>query len=101
MLPGGGIGPELMTHVREIFGVIGVPVDFEIIDIDPNSEGNDDLDYAIMSIKRNGVALKGRYMNIEHFANFRHSSVDKTKNYIFLLFFILVVVVGVVVVSLQ
>lgn len=59
MLPGGGIGPELMTHVREIFGVIGVPVDFEIIDIDPNSEGNDDLDYAIMSIKRNGVALKG------------------------------------------
>lgn len=59
MLPGGGIGPELMGHVREIFGVIGVPVDFEIIDIDPNSEGNDDLEYAIMSIKRNGVALKG------------------------------------------
>lgn len=59
MLPGGGIGPELMTHVREIFGVIGVPVDFELIDIDPNSEGNDDLEYAIMSIKRNGVALKG------------------------------------------
>lgn len=59
MLPGGGIGPELMTHVREIFGVIGVPVDFEIIDIDPNSEGNDDLEYAITSIKRNGVALKG------------------------------------------
>jgi len=62
MLPGGGIGPELMAHVREIFGVIGVPVDFEIIDIHPNSEGNDDLEYAIMSIKRNGVAIKG---NIE------------------------------------
>lgn len=59
MLPGGGIGPELMHHVREIFGKIGVPVDFEIIDIDPTSEGNDDLDYAIMSIKRNGVAIKG------------------------------------------
>lgn len=63
MLPGGGIGPELMTHVREIFGVIGVPVDFEIIDIDPNSEGNDDLEYAIMSIKRNGVALKGNVIS--------------------------------------
>lgn len=62
MLPGGGIGPELMAHVREIFQVIGVPVDFEIIDIDPTTEGNDDLEYAITSIKRNGVALKG---NIE------------------------------------
>lgn len=62
MLPGGGIGPELMNHVQEIFHFAGVPVDFEIIDIDPASEGNDDLDYAIMSIKRNGVCIKG---NIE------------------------------------
>lgn len=60
MLPGGGIGPELMGHVREIFRVIGVPVDFEIIDIDPSTEGNDDLEYAITSIKRNGVAIKGK-----------------------------------------
>lgn len=51
-----------MQHVREIFSVIGVPVDFEIVNIDSNKEGNDDLDYAIISIKRNGVALKG---NIE------------------------------------
>lgn len=48
-----------MQHVRQIFGIIGVPVDFEIIDINPSSEGNDDLDYAITSIKRNGVAIKG------------------------------------------
>lgn len=61
MLPGGGIGPELMAHVREVFNAIGAPVDFEIIDIHPMSEGNDDLDYAIMSIKRNGVAIKGKY----------------------------------------
>lgn len=59
MLPGGGIGPELMSYVREVFRYCGVPVDFEIIDIDPNSEGNDDLEYAITSIKRNGVAIKG------------------------------------------
>lgn len=59
MLPGGGIGPELMGHVRDVFSVIGVPVDFEIIDIHPYSEGNEDLEYAIMSIKRNGVAIKG------------------------------------------
>ncbi|KAL5274086.1 IDH3G family protein [Megaselia abdita] len=62
MLPGGGIGPELMTYVRDIFQYAGCPIDFEVIDIDPTSAGNDDLDYAIMSIKRNGVALKG---NIE------------------------------------
>ena len=62
MLPGGGIGPELMNYVKEIFRYAGVPVDFEIIDIDPNSENNEDLDYAITSIRRNGVAIKG---NIE------------------------------------
>lgn len=62
MLPGGGIGSELMNYVREIFRYAGVPVDFEIIDIDPNSESDEDLDYAINSIKRNGVAIKG---NIE------------------------------------
>jgi isocitrate dehydrogenase (NAD+) len=33
-----------------------------VVDIDPNSESNDDLEYAITSIKRNGVAIKG---NIE------------------------------------
>lgn len=59
MLPGAGIGPELMQHVRDIFARIGVPVDFEIIDINPTSEGNDDMEYAITSIKRNGVAIKG------------------------------------------
>jgi isocitrate dehydrogenase (NAD+) len=51
-----------MNYVREIFRYAGVPVDFEVIDIDPNSETNDDLEYAITSIKRNGVAIKG---NIE------------------------------------
>lgn len=62
MLPGGGIGSELMNYVREIFRYAGVPVDFEIVDIDPSSESNDDLEYAINCIKRNGVAIKG---NIE------------------------------------
>lgn len=62
MLPGGGIGPELMKYVRDVFHFAGVPIDFEVIDIDPSTEGNDDLDYAITSIKRNGVAIKG---NIE------------------------------------
>nr|CAI5838197.1 unnamed protein product [Callosobruchus analis] len=62
MLPGGGIGPELMSYVRDVFKYAGAPVDFETVDIDANSESNEDLDYAITSIKRNGVAIKG---NIE------------------------------------
>ncbi|XP_001600501.1 isocitrate dehydrogenase [NAD] subunit gamma, mitochondrial [Nasonia vitripennis] len=62
LLPGAGIGPELMGYVKEIFKYAGVPVDFEEIDIDPNADNNDDLNYAITSIRRNGVALKG---NIE------------------------------------
>uniref|UniRef100_A0A1B6GER4 Isopropylmalate dehydrogenase-like domain-containing protein n=1 Tax=Cuerna arida TaxID=1464854 RepID=A0A1B6GER4_9HEMI len=62
MLPGGGIGPELMNYVKEIFRVGGVPVDFEVVQIDPKSDSNEDLEYAITSIRRNGVALKG---NIE------------------------------------
>lgn len=61
MLPGGGIGPELMSYVREVFKYAGAPVDFEVIEIDPNDETNE-LQYAITSIKRNGVAIKG---NIE------------------------------------
>ncbi|XP_065352393.1 isocitrate dehydrogenase [NAD] subunit gamma, mitochondrial isoform X1 [Cloeon dipterum] len=62
MLPGGGIGPELMNYVREVFRYAGVPVDFEECPIDPQSDGNEDLEYAITSIRRNGVGLKG---NIE------------------------------------
>lgn len=59
MLPGGGIGPELMAYVREVFRYAGVPVDFEEVPIDPNSDSNEDLEYAITSIRRNGAALKG------------------------------------------
>ncbi|XP_015516288.2 isocitrate dehydrogenase [NAD] subunit gamma, mitochondrial [Neodiprion virginianus] len=62
LLPGAGIGPELMGYVKEVFRYAGVPVDFEHVDIDPMSDNNDDLDYAITTIRRNGVALKG---NIE------------------------------------
>ncbi|XP_053969897.1 isocitrate dehydrogenase [NAD] subunit gamma, mitochondrial isoform X1 [Anastrepha ludens] len=66
MLPGGGIGPELMHYIREIFRFVGAPVDFEVIEIDPSTEGNEDLDYAITSIKRNGVAIKGNIETKSH-----------------------------------
>ncbi|XP_049883873.1 isocitrate dehydrogenase [NAD] subunit gamma, mitochondrial [Pectinophora gossypiella] len=62
MLPGGGIGPECMGYVKDIFKYIGAPVDFEWVNIDPNVDNDEDVQYAITTIKRNGVGLKG---NIE------------------------------------
>ncbi|XP_057244733.1 isocitrate dehydrogenase [NAD] subunit gamma, mitochondrial, partial [Malurus melanocephalus] len=61
LIPGDGIGPELMLHVKEVFRHACVPVDFEEVRV--NSEApEDDVQNAIMAIRRNGVALKG---NIE------------------------------------
>lgn len=40
------------------FRYIGAPVDFEVVDIDPNVDNDDDVQYAITTIKRNGVGLK-------------------------------------------
>lgn len=62
-LPGDGIGPEMIDIVRKIFAFANVPVDFEECQLDSKpSSPESDLDYAIMSIQRNGVAIKG---NIE------------------------------------
>lgn len=66
MLPGDGIGPEMMGHVREIFRLGGVPVDFEEVHLDSTVQHIDNVEEAITSIKRNGVAIKG---NIETRAN--------------------------------
>lgn len=66
MLPGDGIGPEMMGHVKEIFRLGGVPVDFEEVHLDSTVQHIDNVEEAITSIKRNGVAIKG---NIETRSN--------------------------------
>ncbi|KAI6199529.1 Isocitrate dehydrogenase [NAD] subunit, mitochondrial [Aphelenchoides besseyi] len=60
-LPGDGIGPEMLEHIQRIFHFAHVPVDFEIMPMSSDLE-SDDLNNAMISIRRNGVALKG---NIE------------------------------------
>ncbi|KAJ7317403.1 hypothetical protein JRQ81_003565 [Phrynocephalus forsythii] len=61
MIPGDGIGPELMLHVKELFRHACVPVDFEEVLV--SSEAcEEDIKNALMAIRRNRVALKG---NIE------------------------------------
>ncbi|XP_042606613.1 isocitrate dehydrogenase [NAD] subunit gamma, mitochondrial-like [Cyprinus carpio] len=62
LIPGDGIGPELLNHVRELFRFCCVPVDFEVVHVNSASTSEDDINNAIMAIRRNGVALKG---NIE------------------------------------
>lgn len=36
-----------------------VPVDFEVVNVDSTETSEDDINNAIMAIRRNGVALKG------------------------------------------
>ena len=62
MMPGDGIGPEMMEYVKEVFKVAGAPIDFETMILDPTTDKYDDLYSAIQSVKRNGCGIKG---NIE------------------------------------
>lgn len=59
MLPGNGIGPELMCHVEDVVKCVNAPIDFEKVTIRDGNDLKDDIDNAIISIKRNGVAIKG------------------------------------------
>jgi len=72
LIPGDGLGPEMTSHVREIFRLAGAPIDFETVEID--SEAN--YDAAVTAVRRNGVALKGNMAtNIEAPAMMRSKNV--------------------------
>lgn len=74
MLPGDGIGPEMMNYVKEVYRYAGAPVDFEEIRMDPNSEV--DFYNAITSIKRNGVGLKGNIETRENRPDYLSRNVE-------------------------
>ncbi|KAG9509066.1 Isocitrate dehydrogenase [NAD] subunit gamma, mitochondrial, partial [Fragariocoptes setiger] len=76
MLPGDGIGPEMMRHVKTIFKVGGMPVDFEEINLDSMNENIEKVEEAITSIKRNGVAIKGNIETREHSKYFKSRNVE-------------------------
>ncbi|CAH7459235.1 4933405O20Rik [Phodopus roborovskii] len=104
MIPGDGVGPELMVHVRKVFKSNCVPVDFEEVWVTSTSNEKE-VDDALMAIRRNRVALKGNiatdyklpasyksyntkfrtildlYANVVHFKTFpgvetRHKDID-------------------------
>uniref|UniRef100_A0A8R1DTN6 Isocitrate dehydrogenase [NAD] subunit, mitochondrial n=1 Tax=Caenorhabditis japonica TaxID=281687 RepID=A0A8R1DTN6_CAEJA len=62
VLPGDGIGPEMIHHVERILAAVQAPIDFEIVNLTSSEDASEDLAEAITAIQRNGVALKG---NIE------------------------------------
>lgn len=59
LIPGDGIGPELAACVKHVFRHANVPVDFEEILVSGLISDKTSIDEAVMSIKRNGVGLKG------------------------------------------
>ncbi|XP_060075423.1 isocitrate dehydrogenase [NAD] subunit gamma, mitochondrial-like [Ylistrum balloti] len=75
-LTGDGVGPELIAHVQEIFRYAGAPVDFEQIEINANSSDPDFLQKAMLSVQRNGVALKGNIETKFDDPSFRSMNVD-------------------------
>jgi len=52
----------MMGHLKQVYKEAAVPVDFEMIELDPSTDNYDDLYNAISSVRRNGVGIKG---NIE------------------------------------
>jgi len=60
MIPGDGVGPELMSSVRAVFSAAGVPIDFEEVFVSEVHNGpRVDVNRVVESCKRNQVILKG------------------------------------------
>ncbi|XP_030841657.1 isocitrate dehydrogenase [NAD] subunit beta, mitochondrial [Strongylocentrotus purpuratus] len=60
LIPGDGVGPELMQSVKEVFKAGGVPVQFDEIFIsEVMDHQHAGVDEVVESLKKNHVALKG------------------------------------------
>ncbi|KAA0187042.1 NAD-dependent isocitrate dehydrogenase [Fasciolopsis buskii] len=60
MITGDGLGPEFMGYVKEVYQLLGAPVDFEEINVNQDC---DEITYrdALLAMKRNGVGIKGNF----------------------------------------
>ncbi|KAJ3553286.1 hypothetical protein NM688_g3700 [Phlebia brevispora] len=61
LIPGDGIGPEISQSVKDIYSAAKVPIEWEEVDVTPIFKNGKTAipDYAIASVKKNTVALKG------------------------------------------
>lgn len=61
LIPGDGVGPELVLSVQQVFSAAGVPVDFEpyfLSEVNPTLSAP--LEQVSSSIARNKVCIKVR-----------------------------------------
>lgn len=60
MIPGDGVGPELMDSVQEVIKAVGAPIEFEMLQLSEiNHRISSPLDKVRKSIDRNGICIKG------------------------------------------
>lgn len=59
MIHGDGTGPEMMSHIKETFRHMNVPVVFEDIELNKRTACDSLIDQTVYSIKRNGVGING------------------------------------------
>ncbi|KIJ56791.1 hypothetical protein M422DRAFT_218464 [Sphaerobolus stellatus SS14] len=61
LIPGDGIGPEISEAVKSIYKAAQVPIEWEEVSVTPILKGGKTVipDSAIVSVKKNTVALKG------------------------------------------
>lgn len=62
IIPGDGIGPEMMHHIKETFRCVRAPVEFEEVPLNSKTVSESMIEQAVVAVKRNGACLKG---NIE------------------------------------
>jgi isocitrate dehydrogenase (NAD+) len=58
MIPGDGIGPELMLHVKTVFQHACVPLNFEEFQVTARSS-EEDVHKAIMSVRQKPRGFEG------------------------------------------
>lgn len=60
LIPGDGVGPELVATVVDVFKASGIPIDFEIHFLsEVHASLSTPLDTVVDSIRKNGICLKG------------------------------------------
>jgi len=60
MIPGDGVGPEIMDSVEEVLNSIGAPIDFETYHLSEIQHGmSADLSTVVDSVTANGICIKG------------------------------------------
>jgi len=60
LLPGDGVGPELMDSVQAVLKTVGAPIDFDQLHLsEVQHRTSATLDQVVRSINRNQVAIKG------------------------------------------